>query len=69
MQNAILKKVADAKPTKNAAKVEIVKVLRIDFSFQILLDLIGLARRVFFYHLKEKINKDSAISQELMKIY
>ncbi len=34
-----------------------------------LLDLIELAHRVFFYHLKEKINKDSAISQEIMQIY
>ena len=68
-ENAILKKVAGAQPTKNAEKAAIVKVLRMDFPLQILLDLLGLARSVFFYHLKEKIDKDDTISQEIMRVY
>lgn len=35
----------------------------------ILLDLIGLARNVFFYHLKTKSDKNAVISQEIATIY
>ncbi|WP_146115138.1 IS3 family transposase, partial [Haemophilus influenzae] len=52
-----------------AEKAAIVKVLRIDFPFQILLDLLGLAHSVFFYHLKENTDKDGTISQEIMQVY
>ena len=34
-----------------------------------LLDLIGLARSVFFYRLKAKSDKNAAISQEIASIY
>ena len=34
-----------------------------------LLDLIGLARSVFFYHLKAKSDKNAAISQDIVSIY
>ena len=40
-----------------------------DLPLQILLDLMNLARSVFFYHLKEKMDKDSVISQKIMWIY
>ena len=57
------KKVARAQPTKNAEKATIVKALRIHFPLPILLDLIGLARSVFFYHLKTKNDKNVALLQ------
>ena len=63
------KKVARTQPTKNTEKAAIVKALRLDFPLPILLDLIGLVRSVFFYHLKTKNDKNAAISQEIATIY
>lgn len=40
-----------------------------DFLIQILLDLMELALSVFFYHLKEQIDKDTTISQQIIQIY
>ena len=45
------KKVVGSQPTKNTEKVSVVKALRWNFPLQIL----GLARDVFFYHLKKSI--------------
>ena len=63
------KKVARAQPTKNTETAAIVKALRIHFPLPILLDLIGLARSVFFYHLKTKNDKNAAMSREIATIY
>ena len=63
------KKVARTQPPKNAEKATIVKALRVHFPLPILLDLIGLARSVFFYHLKTKNDKNAALSQEIASIY
>ena len=62
-ENAILKKVAGAQPTKNVEKAAIVKALRLHFPLPILLDLICLVRSVFFYHLKTKNDKNVALLQ------
>ena len=56
------KKVVGSHLTKNTEKATIVKALRWNFPLQILIDLMGLVRDVFFYHLK-KINKDTTISE------
>ena len=61
-ENAILKKL-QLLTNKKTEEITIVKVLRMDFLIQILLDLMALALSVFFYHLKEQINKDTMISQ------
>ncbi len=45
------KKVVGSQPTKNTEKATVVKTLRWNFTLQIL----GLARDVFFYHLKKSI--------------
>ena len=45
------KKVARTQPTKNTEKASVVKALRWNFPLHIL----GLARDVFFYHLKKSI--------------
>ena len=57
------KKVAGAQPTKNVEKDAIVKALRLHFPLSILLDLIGLTRSIFFYHLKTKNDKNVALLQ------
>ncbi|MCT8699067.1 IS3 family transposase, partial [Glaesserella parasuis] len=47
----------------------LVKELRHQFPFEILLQLVDLKRSTFFYHLAEKDNKNAAIEQEVIKIY
>lgn len=49
-------------------KVAIIKALRLHFSLIILLDLIGLARRIFFYRLKLKRDENAAILREITEI-
>lgn len=56
-------------PSKNAEKVAIMKMLRVNFSLEILLHLTGLKRCSFFYHLQLKIDKNVAIRQEIVEIY
>lgn len=64
-----LKKVAGTQPTKNVEKAEVVNALRTRFPLELLLRLMALARSVFFYHLKPKVDKNAAIKQEVVKIY
>ena len=45
------------------------KMLRVNFSLEILLHLTGLKRCSFFYHLQLKIDKNVAIRQEIVEIY
>lgn len=45
------------------------KMLRVNFSLEILLHLTGLKRCSFFYHLQLKIDKNVAIRQEVVEIY
>ncbi|HHT7864545.1 hypothetical protein PMCNE_06040 [Pasteurella multocida] len=63
------KKVAGTQPSKNAEKVAIMKMLRVNFSLEILLHLTDLKRCSFFYHLQLKIDKNVAIRQEIVEIY
>lgn len=42
------------------------KMLRVNFSLEILLHLTGLKRCSFFYHLQLKIDKNVAIRQEIV---
>lgn len=48
--------------------IKSVQLLHNGFSLQILLNLIGGAFSVFFYHLKEQIDKDKTISQQIILI-
>ncbi|WP_143538984.1 IS3 family transposase [Rodentibacter ratti] len=68
-ENAYPKKVAGTQPSKNAEKVAVMKMLRVNFSLEILLHLTGLKRCSFFYHLQLKIDKNVAIRQEIVEIY
>ncbi|QSX15286.1 IS3 family transposase [Glaesserella parasuis] len=68
-ENAILKKLQEPQPSKNAEKASTVKSLRKQFPLEILLQLLGLKRSTFFYHLAEKEDKNAAIEQEVIKIY
>ena len=45
------------------------KMLRVNFSLEILLHLTGLKRCSFFYYLQLKIDKNVAIRQEIVEIY
>ncbi|MCT8830805.1 transposase [Glaesserella parasuis] len=47
----------------------LVKELRHQFPFEILLQLVDLKQSTFFYHLAEKDNKNAMIEQEVIKIY
>ena len=67
-ENAILAKLW-VSTNKKTEKTTIVKALKMDFLIQILLDLTALALNVFFCHLKEQINKDTTISQQIIRIY
>ena len=49
------KKVVGSQPTKNTETATVVKTLRWNLTLQILIDLLGFARNVFFYPLKKSI--------------
>ncbi|WP_386694339.1 IS3 family transposase [Lonepinella sp. MS14435] len=67
-ENDFLKKLDEINQTRRQETAEAVQALRLRYPLALLLEIAGLSRSVFFYHIKPKTDKDEALRAEIRKI-